>query len=106
TAGNEGYIGNNPWKLYRTGDKSYPYLVGSTYYPGVSLSQLNNDNLSWETDATGGVGIDIGLFANRITSSIDYFNKTKKNLLGTINLPSDAPVGSFTTDIGSQRSQG
>lgn len=106
TAGNEGYIGNNPLKLYKTDEKSYPFLIGTVIYPGVGLSQVNNDNLSWETDATGGVGIDLGLFANRITASIDYFDKTKKFLLGTIDLPSNAAVGNFTTDIGSQSSKG
>ncbi len=103
TAGNEGFIGNNPWQLYSTG---YPFLIGSTLYPGVASSQLENPDLTWETDITSNVGLDIGLLENRITANIDFFNKLKKDLLSYNPLPSDAPIGRVADNVGSQKSKG
>ena len=103
TAGNEGSIGNNPWKLYGTG---YPFLIGSTIYPGVALSQLENDNLTWETDVNANIGLDLGLFSNRLTMVTDFYIKTKKDLLSYNALPSNSPIGRIADNIGIQRSQG
>jgi TonB-linked SusC/RagA family outer membrane protein len=103
TAGNEGSIGNNPWKLYGTG---YPFLVGSTSYPGVTLSQLENPDLTWETDINTNIGLDLGLFRNRVSLVADYYIKTKKDLLSYNALPSNSPVGRIADNVGSQRSKG
>jgi len=103
TAGNEGAIGNNPWKLYGTG---YPFLIGSTSYPGVTLSQLENSNLTWETDVNTNIGLDVGLFKNRVSLVADYYIKTKKDLLSYNALPSNSPVGRIADNVGSQRSKG
>ncbi len=103
TAGNEGSIGNNPWKLYGTG---YPFLIGSTTYPGVALSQLDNPDLTWETDVNTNIGLDLGLFKNRVTLVTDYYIKTKKNLLSYNALPSNSPIGRIADNVGSQRSKG
>jgi TonB-linked SusC/RagA family outer membrane protein len=103
TAGNEGSIGNNPWKLYGTG---YPFLIGTTIYPGVTLSQLENPDLTWETDANTNIGLDLGLFRNRLSLVADYYVKTKKDLLSYNALPSNSPVGRIADNVGSQRSKG
>jgi TonB-dependent starch-binding outer membrane protein SusC len=103
TAGNEGSIGNNPWKLYGTG---YPFLIGTTSYPGVALSQLENPDLTWETDVNTNIGIDLGLFKNRVSLAGDYYIKTKKDLLSYNALPSNSPVGRIADNVGSQQSKG
>ena len=103
TAGNEGSIGNNPWTLYKT---RYPFLIGSTMYPGVALSQLENDNLTWETDVNENIGLDLGLLKNRITLVADYYIKTKKDLLSYNKLPTNSPVGRWADNVGIQRSKG
>jgi TonB-linked SusC/RagA family outer membrane protein len=103
TAGNEGSIGNNPWTLYGTG---YPFMIGTTIYPGVALSQLGNTDLTWETDVNTNIGLDLGLLRNRITMVVDYYVKTKKDLLSYNQLPSNSPVGRIADNIGIQRSKG
>jgi TonB-dependent starch-binding outer membrane protein SusC len=103
SSGNESYLGNNASELYSSG---YSFLIGSTYYPGVALSQLANPNLTWETDVTSNLGLDIGILANRITASVDAFIKTKKDLLDYNPLPSNNAVGQIASNVGSQRSKG
>lgn len=48
-----------------------------------SLVGVNNENskLKWQADEQTNVGIDFGLFNNKLTGSVDYFNKTTTDLL-------------------------
>ena len=44
---------------------------------------LNSENskLRWETTTSYGVGLDFAILNNRVTGSVDYFNKDTKNLV-------------------------
>jgi TonB-linked SusC/RagA family outer membrane protein len=42
---------------------------------------LNNPDLTWEKAATLNIGVDLGFFNNRLTTSLDYFNKTTSDIL-------------------------
>jgi TonB-linked SusC/RagA family outer membrane protein len=103
TVGNEGSIGNNPWTLYSTG---YPFLIGTTFYPGVAITQIENPNLSWETDIITNIGLDFGLIQNRISGILEYFIKTKRDLLSYNQLRLNMEVGRQVINIGTQRSKG
>lgn len=103
TSGNESVLANNTNTLYETG---YNFVIGSSEYTGVVMSQLANPDLSWETDITVNVGIDFGLFRNRITGSVDYFVKSAKDLLDYSELPSNNPVGLIAKNVGTTRSKG
>jgi len=48
---------------------------------GTSLDHQGNDNLRWETETTTGAGIDFAFKGNRLTGTIDYFYKVRKDLL-------------------------
>lgn len=50
----------------------------SGYVPGDFLP---NPNLRWETSTTLNAAVDIGLFKNRITSTIEYYNTRTTDLL-------------------------
>ncbi|MEL7148328.1 MAG: SusC/RagA family TonB-linked outer membrane protein, partial [Bacteroidota bacterium] len=44
-------------------------------------NRLGNGDLQWERTASLDIGIDIGLFADRVTISADYYNKQTNELL-------------------------
>lgn len=77
-------IGNT---LYKQSYKSYSgskyYGVGDTqnpYYTANSL--LPNPDLKWETTITRNVGLDFGLWDERLTGTVDlYYNSTKDLLI-------------------------
>jgi TonB-linked SusC/RagA family outer membrane protein len=58
----------------------------STFYSnvgqGYSILLPSNKKLTWERTATLNAGVDIGLFENRITFSVDAYHKMTDNLLG------------------------
>jgi TonB-linked SusC/RagA family outer membrane protein len=49
--------------------------------PGGGLANIGNDQLTWENNYTTDIGLDFGLFKNRLHGTIDYFNRNSKNLL-------------------------
>ena len=48
---------------------------------GFAAIQQGNNSLKWETTTESNYGIDFGLFNNRLSGSIDYFNKKTSDIL-------------------------
>jgi TonB-linked SusC/RagA family outer membrane protein len=79
--------------------------------PGVLQSNLPNNKLTWETNKQFDVGVDFGLFKNRLRGSFEYFNRKSDNLLFNVPLPvSSGPLTSgfatLTQNIGSMYNRG
>jgi TonB-dependent starch-binding outer membrane protein SusC len=100
--------GLNALSLYSTNGGSF--LIGSgnaaVFYPSVSVSQLANPNLTWETLRSSNIGVDYGFFQGRISGSIDVFRNDRIHLLNSVPLPANNAVSYLNVNIGSQRSQG
>jgi TonB-linked SusC/RagA family outer membrane protein len=54
---------------------------------GLVETRVANANLTWETTTQSGIGVDIELFENRLSVSMDYFNKITDNLLVYAPIP-------------------
>jgi len=102
-AGNESVLSGNTLQLYNTG---YPFLIGTTEYDGVAISQVANPFLTWEKTNTFNVGLDFGLWRHRVSGSFDYFVKTARDLLDFNPLPANNAVGRVADNVGSTRSRG
>lgn len=52
-------------------------------FPGNSVAPLYqaNPDLKWQTNTTYGAGLDFSIIKGRLTGSVDYFNKSIKDLL-------------------------
>lgn len=103
TSGNESILGTNALSLYGTGS---PFLIGSTYYTGIAITQIANPDLTWETDKTINLGLDFGFFNDRLTGALDVFRKEAKDLLDYNPLPSNNAVSQVAANVGSTRSDG
>ncbi len=78
SVGNEGI---SPGQSQSTADQRDYIIDGnqvSGYVPGNTLP---NPNLKWETSTTFNAAIDLGLFNNRITSTVEFYNTRTKDLL-------------------------
>ena len=84
-----------------TGNQEFP--PGSaqarySFFDAGNIRQVNNPNpdLKWQSDHQYNIGVDFSIFKNRISGTIDYFNKKTTNLLfpspATQPAPLDAPV--------------
>lgn len=98
---------------YNIGDYSSRALLGSNNYSlngnpayGQALIGVANPNLSWEKSKTTDIGLDLGLFENRITASVDYYNKLNTDLLLNVPIPEVTGFGTQLSNVGSVRNKG
>lgn len=75
-------------------------------HPGISQSQLENKELTWETNYNFNSGIDIGLFHNRLNVTFEYYTRTTKNLLYSRPLSLTTGFSSYLSNIGKLQNKG
>lgn len=103
TVGNENVLGSNSLSMFKSG---FNYLFGDGLHTGLALTQIENPNLKWETNYTFNAGIDFGFLNQRVSGSIEFFNRGVKDLLDYQVLPSNNAVGRVAANIGETRSRG
>ena len=104
-----------------TGNDQLGSLFGAANFPGLGLvspgfdyngaagfapTQLANPDLKWETNETINIGLDFGFFGNRVTGSVDVFQRTSKDLLLPFNLPFTSGYGSISRNAGEVQNRG
>lgn len=81
--------------------------ISSAYIgdPAYTLSQIANDNLSWETNYNLNVGLDFTLW-DRLNVTLEYYTRTTKDLL--MDYPTSYTTGfsSYLLNIGEVRNRG
>ena len=83
------------------------YVFNGSIVNGSSLGSIPNDDVSWENQVQVNIGLDTRIFNNKISISLDYFNKTVDDLLFSPNLSLYLGTPSFpTTNIGKTESKG
>lgn len=73
---------------------------------GLSPTQSPNPNLKWETTKQFNVGLDLGLFSDRVTAEVDYYQKNTEDLLLSVNVPATTGFTSQTRNVGSLENNG
>lgn len=98
--GNDGGISNYAWQpLYALG-------WNNALEPGILQSSLGSKTLEWETNTAFDVALEFGLFKNRISGTIEYFDRQSTNLIFAVPLPLSVGIGSETRNIGSMYNKG
>ena len=87
-----------------TGNDTYPLdpsaadLSGYPY--GSIYTRLANPDIQWEVSTQTNIGVDFGLFNNRLTGTVDYFNKVSENILLEVSpLDPIQPTDTYWTNI-------
>lgn len=84
------------------------YTTGSVYNGSTSTvpGQIANTDLRWEETAQTNIGIDFGVWANKLTGSVDVYRKLTTDLFqGTPVSPINATT-SIDTNIGALENEG
>ncbi|SDC52019.1 TonB-linked outer membrane protein, SusC/RagA family [Algoriphagus faecimaris] len=84
------------------------YIGTGTYNGGGGIrpSGLANEQLSWEKNETINIGVDFGLFDNRVSGALDVFNRNSKDLLFPQPILWTNGFGSVTRNVGSLVNRG
>ncbi|KAF2336582.1 SusC/RagA family TonB-linked outer membrane protein [Flavobacterium ginsenosidimutans] len=87
-----------------TGNDTYPLDPSATdlsgYPYGSIYTRLANPNIQWEVSTQANIGLDFSLFNNRLSGTVDYFNKVSENILLEV-APTDPiqPTSKYWTNI-------
>ena len=77
----------------------------STYdvYNVLLPSKMVNTGLRWETTTQLDLGVDVGLYNDRVRIIADYYDKVTNDLIYGITLPDTGQIGSVNSNVGSVR---
>ncbi|QRR01321.1 TonB-dependent receptor [Dyadobacter sandarakinus] len=106
-----GLIGNNQIPDYASVGLIYGsnYILGSgdgSIASGLAQGSLGNANLGWEKAKEVDLGLDLGLFQNRIFLNVDYYNKLTSDLLLNVPVPLSTGYETALRNLGSLRNKG
>ncbi len=73
--------------------------------PAYTLSQVENKDLSWETNYNLNLGLDFSLW-NRLNFTLEYYTRTTKNLLMDYPISMTTGFSSYLLNIGEVKNQG
>lgn len=104
-----GQTGNTALSPYQTLQTLSPgqAILGNQIVVGFLPGKvLPNPNLKWETTVAADLGLDIGLFNNRITLVADYYQKNTRDLLATVPLQTSSGYTNTIMNIGEIENKG
>ncbi len=68
---------------------NYTFLTLISQVDGIiTTNRFGNPDLKWETSTQTNIGLDVGLFNNKLAVSMEYFDKNTTDILLPISLPS------------------
>ena len=102
TSGNNAGVGRYQSLGLWTADAGYQY----GYNSGLGHTSLSNSNLGWEKQKMLNIGLDFGVLNNRLSGSIEYFNKTSDDLLYEFPLPASHGLTSVMMNLAKVQNQG
>ncbi len=106
-----GFSGNNSIPNYGSisllSSDNYVFGTnGGTQVNGLYPNTAPNENISWEKSQQMDLGLDLGLFDNRIFLVADYYNKITSDLLLQVPIPSITGFVTSLQNIGKVRNRG
>ncbi len=102
TAGNQAVPPYNSLAQYA----SNSYGLNGVRVVGFSPGNIPNALLGWESTTTLDLGLDLGLWNNRVSFTGDFYNKKTTNLLYSVSVPSSSGFNTILENIGSLQNRG
>jgi TonB-linked SusC/RagA family outer membrane protein len=69
-----------------SGHSTPGYYFNNVHIPGSAPVEVGNRDLRWEATAQADLGLDLGFLNNRISLTVDYYNKRTSKLLLLANM--------------------
>ncbi len=104
TTGNNAGVG--AYSTVSNPDQIYYYDFNGTVSNGFLPSAIANNALAWERNKEFNIGLDFGLFNNRLSGSFDYYNRLSEDLLMEQKLPKESGWETMDANVGSVRNKG
>ncbi|MCX2739895.1 SusC/RagA family TonB-linked outer membrane protein [Pontibacter anaerobius] len=97
-----------------TGNQEIGNFDSRGLYSGISYAgtsgiipiSVENPDLQWETTKQFDAGVSFGLFNDRISGTVDYYQKNTEDLLLNVQVPSTTGFTSITKNVGKLENKG
>ena len=89
--------------FYNFGQGTTPLV---NYVNGYTINTIPNPNLTWEKTKGLNIGLDFGLFSNRLSGSIDYYDDKTSDILLQKSLPRSQGANSILVNTGKTETKG
>lgn len=91
---------------YKISSQGAYYQFGNKFYPTYRPNAYNA-NLRWEETTTYNVGLDFGLFDDKIVGSVDLYKRVTNHLINEIPIPNATNFSNFLlSNVGSLKNEG
>lgn len=103
-----GQVGNSTVAPYATQASvlNTVYDFGQTLGNGFAPGNLGNKDLKWEKSQEQNLGLDLGFFKQRLTATIELYNKNTNDLIMQENLPTSTGFNSVYANVGQINNKG
>lgn len=87
---------------------TYALASGNLNYFGIGAlaDQIGNPYLKWQITQDKNIGLDLTMFDNRVSFTVDYYHKVTDPLLIGITMPLSSGTTEYYSNAGKQTSQG
>ncbi|HAQ20321.1 MAG TPA: TonB-dependent receptor [Prolixibacteraceae bacterium] len=82
------------------------YAWGNNAEAALYINSISNSDLRWEKTGQWNLGLNIGLFSNRIYMELDYYQSVTNDMLLNVPVPAITGFTSQLTNIGKLKNRG
>jgi TonB-dependent starch-binding outer membrane protein SusC len=93
--GNQNINSYSPYLTIISQSNALSYNYGGSFAPGAAVTNLVDENITWEQTSTLDIGIEVGVLKNKFTLEADYFRKNTTDIL--VQLPIPLTLGGLTS---------
>jgi TonB-linked SusC/RagA family outer membrane protein len=101
-----GTVGNDALETYFEYQALFGLGFNNAAEPGALATRLGNPDLTWEVNKTFNIGLEFGILKNRISGSVEYFDRGSSALLFDVPLGLSPIITSRIENIGSMSNKG
>lgn len=85
---------------------TYAYGANYTGLPGSAPTNVGNENLTWEKNAITDVAVDFGLFKDRLSGTLEYYDRKTSDLLLGVPLSLTSGFSNQNQNVGAMTNKG
>jgi TonB-linked SusC/RagA family outer membrane protein len=101
-----GTVGNDALDTYYEYQALYGLGWNNAGQPGALATKISNPDLTWEVNKTLSLGVDFGMFQNRLSGSVELFDRGSSQLLFDVPQGLSSVVTTRTENIGAMSNRG
>jgi len=104
--GKSGNQAITPYQTFTTANGSTQSMAGSLRAAAILNDLMGNSHLKWESTTQANLGVDFGLFNNRISGSVDVFQSHTVDCLLKRNIPTTSGSNQTWDNLGELQNRG